>query len=117
MRKRELEDIRKWTGLGLRRTIGENMMDKFEQLTERKTEKIYTRTRDNQRKKFEELLSITEKKDGAERKDHTQWVVNLSDHKLTPAERSALERGLKFATAPRRIPAWDIISSIDPALK
>ena len=39
MQKKELEDARKWTEIGLKRRIGEGLMEKLEHLTGKKTKK------------------------------------------------------------------------------
>lgn len=36
--------------------------------------------------------------------NHTKWVVKLSSRTLSSAEKEALDRGLKYAPAPSKIP-------------
>ena len=45
--------------------------------------------------------------------DKKRWVVNLSSYTLTDAEEQVLQRGLNYATVPRRIPYMDFIASVE----
>ena len=71
--------------------------------------------------KFNRLRNRVNKEQTAKRStasvDLSKWIVNLSDHQLTPTQRQVLERGLNFAPAPKRIPTFDIIASVEPALR
>ena len=40
-----------------------------------------------------------------------KWVLNLSSKELSELKRRGLEKGLKFAIAPSKIPAAEIIAS------
>ena len=117
-RKKELEDVRKWTEMGLRRRIGDVRMGKFQKLTEKKAEKTFVGTRGKQCRKLDVLLNGS-KLANSERDDHpkNKWVVNQSNHVLTTEEKSVLEKGLKFAPTPRQIPKFDMIACIEPALR
>ena len=117
-RKKELEDVRKWTEIGFRRRIGDVRMGKFQKLTEKKAEKTFVGTRGKQCRKLDVLLNGS-KLANSERDDHpkNKWVVNQSNHVLTTEEKSVLEKGLKFAPTPRQIPKFDMIACIEPALR
>ena len=93
-------------------------MGKFQQLTEKKAEKTFVRTRGKQCRKLDVLLNGS-KLANSERDDHpkNKWVVNQSNHVLTTEEKSVLEKGLKFAPTPRQIPKFDMIACIEPALR
>ena len=49
--------------------------------------------------------------------DKDRWVVNLSDHQLTPAETRVLRYGFNFAPAPKAIPVPKIVASIESGIR
>ena len=55
-RKRDLEEDRKWTEIGLRRRMGNDVFERFDQLENKKSERIFTLTREVQRRKIEALV-------------------------------------------------------------
>jgi len=84
--------------------------------------------RSRQQRKFESILAKSQRPD---RKDSTiinvnkrekdalqsKWVVNLSDHDLSPDETSLLMRGLNFAVTPSAIPMNEYVIGIESACK
>ena len=42
--------------------------------------------------------------------------MNLSSKELSALERSGLEKGLKFAIAPRKIPTADIVAAVEESI-
>ena len=45
--------------------------------------------------------------------DKSNWVVNLSKKPVLPSERSLLEKGLKFAPTPSKIPFKDFVAEVE----
>ncbi|CAH3158681.1 unnamed protein product [Pocillopora meandrina] len=45
-----------------------------------------------------------------------KWVMNLSSKELSALERSSLEKGLKFAIAPRKIPTAEIVAVVEDSI-
>ena len=45
-----------------------------------------------------------------------KWVLNLSSKELSELERRGLEKGLKFAIAPNKIPTAEIIASVEEGI-
>ena len=124
--KRKLEEDRKWTEIGLRRQMGDEVFERFDQLTKKKTEQVFVLTRETQKRKLEALVEEKRDKHNSGKRgqatevssgDKERWVINCSEHKLTDDETTVLQKGLNFAPAPRRIPRIEIISSIESTLK
>ena len=42
--------------------------------------------------------------------------MNLSSKELSALERSGLEKGLKFAIAPRKIPTTEIVAAVEESI-
>ena len=42
-----------------------------------------------------------------------RWVINISDHDLTPDEISLLRRWMNFAFTPKRVPVKEIITAVE----
>ena len=45
-----------------------------------------------------------------------KWVLNLSSKELSALERSGLEKGLKFAVAPSKIPTAEIVAAVEEGI-
>ena len=45
-----------------------------------------------------------------------KWVLNLSSKELSELKRRGLEKGLKFAIAPSKIPTVEIIASVEEGI-
>ena len=45
-----------------------------------------------------------------------KWVLNLSSKELSELKRRGLEKGLKFAIAPSKIPNAEIIASVEQGI-
>ena len=45
-----------------------------------------------------------------------KWVLNLSSKELSALERSGLEKGLKFAVAPSKIPNAEIVAAVEEGI-
>ena len=107
-RVHQLEDERKWTEIGLRRVLNEEDFKRIDQLTKEKAERSFVITRERQQEKFQRFVRRDEqRKEGQLRKrsnavDRTRWVINQSNHELTPQELAVLQRGLNFAQSPTR---------------
>ena len=66
-------------------------------------------------KKLRNLLSKSSPgSSGSNLKD--KWVLNLSSKELSELERRGLEKGLKFAIAPSKIPTVEIIASVEEGI-
>ena len=122
-RLRELEDQRKWMEIGLERNFKRDDLDQLMTMSQHHYEKTFVDTREKHQQKFDKFAcrSSTSKKKGTN--DHgptalskSNWIVNLSKHQLTDAEKSALERGLTFSEGPTRIPREEIIAGVEAAL-
>ena len=44
------------------------------------------------------------------------WVMNLSSKGLSALERSGLEKDMKFAIAPRKIPTAEIVATVEESI-
>ena len=49
--------------------------------------------------------------------DQHEWILNLSSRVLTNTEERILQRGLNFATTPRKIPSMDVIAAVEGAAR
>ena len=66
-------------------------------------------------KKLRNLLSKSSPgSSGSNLKD--KWVLNLSSKELSELERRGLEKGIKFAIAPIKIPSAEIIASVEEGI-
>ena len=75
----------------------------------------FTKQREKHARKFRHLLSNRSLVDsGSSLKD--KWVMNLSSRELSALERSGLDKGLKFAIAPRKIPTAEIVVSVEESI-
>ena len=75
-----------------------------------KEHQTLTKQREKHDRKFRLLLSKRGPvNSGSSLKD--KWVMNLSSMELSALERSGLEKGLKFAIAPRKIPITEIVAA------
>ena len=73
---------------------------------------VFTKQRGKHDRKFRHLLSKRSPvNSGSSLKD--KWVMNLSSKELSALERSGLEKGLKFAIAPRKIPTAEIVAAVE----
>ena len=116
-RVRELQNEQKWREIGLRRSLGEEDYQKVTSLCEQHAEKVFQRTRDNQRAKFDRWTRRVEPSQGNQEKFKERWVVNLSDQKLSDEQESVLQKGLNFAKTPGTIPQTEIIASVEASLR
>ena len=81
-----------------------------EEFCSSKEQQTFTKQREKHDRKFRHLLSKRSPvNSGSSLKD--KWVMNLSSKELSTLERSGLERGLKFASAPRKIPTAEIFAA------
>ena len=75
----------------------------------------FTKQREKHDRKFRHLLSKRSPvNSGSSLKD--KWVMNLSSKELSALERSGLEKGLKFAIAPRKIPTAEIVAAVEESI-
>ena len=75
----------------------------------------FTNQREKYDRKFRHLLSKRSPvNSGSSLKD--KWVMNLSSKELSALERSGLEKGLKFAIAPRKIPTAEIVAAVEESI-
>ena len=69
----------------------------------------FTKQREKHDRKLRHLLSKRSTvNSGSSLKD--KWVMNLSSKEISALERGGLEKGLKFAIAPRKIPTAKIVA-------
>ena len=77
--------------------------------------KKVTKQREKHDRKFRHLFSERSPvNSGSSLKD--KWVMNLSSKELSALERSGLEKGLKFAIAPRKIPTAEIVAAVEESI-
>ena len=77
--------------------------------------KKVTKQREKHHRKFRHLFSERSPvNSGSSLKD--KWVMNLSSKELSALERSGLEKGLKFAIAPRKIPTAEIVAAVEESI-
>ena len=102
VKKKRLDDDRKWIALGLKRRLHQDDFDKVVRMVTQRGEATFVKTRDKQEEKFARFQNRNE----APRRCRTQeiWVRNLSSHKLTEEETAVLGRGLNFAPAMSKVP-------------
>ena len=82
-------------------------------LFERTTD-IY-QTEEKHGRKFRHLLSKRSPvHSGLSLKD--KWVMNLSSEELSALERKGVEKGLKFAIAPRKMPTAEIVAAVEESI-
>ena len=75
----------------------------------------FTKQREKHDRKLRHLLSKwSSVNSGSSLKD--KWVMNLSSKELSALERSGLEKGLKFAIAPRKIPTAEIVAAVEESI-
>ena len=111
----KLEEERKWTEIELRRTLSDGDYERLMETISAAAEKVFVRTREKQRKKFDRQFA-EETKRGKESMDKSKWVVNLSERRLSEEETKVLELGMKFAPAPKKIPTMEIVAQVEDAL-
>ncbi len=78
---------------------------------------VFCKTRETHRKKMEKL----KRSQGGQRPnnmlvDKSKWVINLSKRTLSDDEQSVLQKGLKFAIAPKEIPVSEIIAEVEASV-
>ena len=75
----------------------------------------FTKQREKHDRKLRHLLSKRSPvNSGSSLKD--KWVMYLSSKELSALERSGLEKGLKFAIAPRKIPTAEIVAAVEESI-
>jgi hypothetical protein len=79
-------------------------------------EREFTKTKQRQREKLQRLKQKTEESGLSTTSiDKNRWVINVSRHTLSPAEKSVLEKGLNFAVTPQKLPTDDLIVTTEEA--
>ena len=125
-RLRKLEDERKWREIGLQRSLSTDDFTQVRTLSEEKSEKIFLEVRRKQVEKFSKFTQSAQSgvsdngwntTDPTSLPDKSRWVLNLSKHRLTDTERTALERGFNFADTPKTIPKDNIVAGVEAALR
>ena len=90
------------------------------------TKRLFNKTRDRQKRKFDDLLiekqssvstTRTPHIDRTPQVDKSKWVINLSSRSLSDTEVSLLQKGLNFAITPTSIPATEIIAKVESAIR
>ena len=127
---RQLEDERKWRELGLRRLVDQDDFEKIVKMTKETEEFEFTRVKERQRRKLQNLLEPRNEsrdarahhEDAASRFDDRSvskknWIINLSSLKLSKEQTSVLEHGFNFARAPNKVPKEEIIAGVEAALR
>ena len=116
---RQLEEDRKWTELGLRRTLSSTDFNQVKKINEEQAQRVFLDVRNQQMEKFERFRRQSQGSDKTQVDQGKKgcWVMNLSKHQLTEAEEEVLRRGLNFAEAPRVIPRSEIIVGVEAALR
>ncbi|RMX43634.1 hypothetical protein pdam_00024646 [Pocillopora damicornis] len=80
-----------------------------------KDEFRFTKQREKHDRKLRHLLSKRSPvNSGSSLKD--KWVMNLSSKELSALERSGLEKGLRFAIAPRKILTAEIVAAVKESI-
>ena len=75
----------------------------------------FTKQREKHDRKLRHLLSKRSTvNSGSSLKD--KWVMNLSSKEISAQERGGLEKGLKFAIAPRKIPTAEIVAAVEESI-
>ena len=126
---RQLEDERKWRELGLRRLVDQDDFEKIVKMTKETEEFEFTRVKERQRRKLQNLLEPRNEsrdarahhEEAASRFDDRSvskknWIINLSSLKLSKEQTSVLEHGFNFARAPNKVPKEEIIAGVEAAL-
>lgn len=124
---RRLEEKKKWRELGLTRLMSTEDFNRLEKITREYSERVFIKVRENQREKFERLSQRHEEQAEKQRMsptegqtpevDKSHWVINMSKHQLTDAEKSVLERGLNFSQCPKSLPRTGMIVGVEAALR
>ena len=90
------------------------------------TKRLFNKTRDRQKRKFDNLLiekqssvstTRTPHVDRTHQVDKSKWVINLSSRSLSDAEVSLLQKGLNFAVTPTSIPATETVAKVESAIR
>ena len=80
-----------------------------------KEQQTFTKQKEKHGRKFRHLLSKRSPvHSGLSLKD--KWVMNLSSEELSALERNGLEKGLKFAIAPRKMPTAEIVAAVEESI-
>ena len=80
-----------------------------------KEQQTFTKQKEKHGRKFRHLLSKRSPvHSGLSLKD--KWVMNLSSEELSALERNGVEKGLKFAIAPRKMPTAEIIAAVEESI-
>ena len=88
---------------------------RVEEFCSSKKLQTFTKHREKHDRKLSHLLSKRSPvNSGSSLKD--KWVMNLSSKELSALERSGLEKGLKFAIAPRKIPTAEIVAVVEDSI-
>ena len=75
----------------------------------------FTKQREKHDRKLRHLLSMRFPViSGSSLKD--KWAMNLFSKELSALERSGLEKGLKFAIVPRKIPTSEIVAAVEESI-
>ena len=117
---KQLEEERKWREIGLRRALNQEDIERVLEVSRDNAELVFKMTRERQRVKFEKLSTTYTQETRTETTEASKkekWVLNLSKHKLTNAERSVLEKGMNFAPTYKSIPRTEIIAGVEAALR
>ena len=119
-----------WLESRLRRLLGGGVAGRYTALVQKKAEKVFLSTREVQKTKLADLVEDRKCAEAEEQKRWQEknvgkrtsisregWVVNLSSFDLSDVEVDVLRKGLNFAPAPRNVPTFDIVTSIENALR
>ena len=129
-RKRDLESRKRWLESRLKKILGCDVAERYALLIQRKAERVFLSTRDTQKSKLtalveERKVALAEEQKRWHEKNvgkstaisRKGWVVNLSSFELTDVECDTLRKGLNFAPTPQNVPAFDVITSVENALR
>ena len=101
----------------LRNILSDDDFSRIDTLCTRTGEATFQKARQRQVRKFDKMkVQRLSPSNDKELNLRPSWIINLSERKLSGAERSVLSKGPKFATAPK-INAIDIAAPIEAALK
>ena len=113
---RRLEEERKKRELDLRGIPSGADYDRLVETSRAAAERAFVKVREKQRGKFVRQFERMRSKECSSKVDKSKWVINLSTRELMKEERAVLERGMKFAPAPKSIPRMDIVAKVEGAI-
>nr|CAH8841574.1 unnamed protein product [Trichobilharzia regenti] len=99
----------------LKEVIEKEKYESLLQVAQKRKETTYEKTKEKQIKKLNKLMIAKTPNDRQVTK--ANWIVNLSDRKLTEAEEIVLMKGMNFNISNKRLKPEDIIPVIETALE